>query len=264
MSATVELAIVIVSYNAREDLQACLGQLRDHPPRATHQIVVVDNASTDGSVAAARAFGSTVAVVEAGDNLGFARGTNLGMAATHSRLVLLLNSDALAPPGAIDELIATLDAHDDVAVVGPRLVDGAGRLEISFGPMIAPWSELWQKSLVWAHARSLPVLAALAERRARRPRLVDWVSGACLLVRRDDAMAVGGLDERYFLYAEDVDFCAAVRARGRHVLFTPAAEVVHRRGRSGRHAPAATHTAYRRSHVAFYKKHHPLWHPALR
>ena len=264
MSAAIELAIVIVSYNARGDLQACLCQLRDHPPHATHQIVVVDNASTDGSAAAARAFGSTVVGIDAGDNLGFARGSNVGIAATDSRLILLLNSDTVPPPGAIDQLIATLDGRDDVAVVGPRLIDGAGRLEISFGPMIAPWAELWQKSLVWAHARGLPVLAALAERRARRARLVDWVSGACLLVRRADAHAVGGLDERYFLYAEDVDFCASVRARGRHILFTPSAEVVHRRGRSGRHAPAATETAYRRSHLAFYRKHHRLWHPALR
>lgn len=264
MSASTELAIVIVSYNAREDLHDCLSALRAHPPRTTHQIVVVDNASTDGSAAAARAFGSPVAVVDAGDNLGFARATNVGMAATASRLILLLNSDALPRPGAIDDLVATLNGRDDVAAVGPRLVDASGRLEISFGPMITPWAEVWQKSLVKAHARSVPLLAALAERRARRARVVDWVSGACLLVRREDADAVGGLDDRYFLYTEDVDFCASLRASGRHILFTPSAEVVHRRGRSGLQNPGATQTAYRQSQVAFYRKHHPRWLPVLR
>ncbi len=264
MTTTADLAIVIVSYNARDDLQACLSRLRADPPRATHETIVVDNASRDGSAAAARAFGPPVAVIEAGDNLGFARATNIGIAATDSRLILLLNSDALPPAGGIDRLIEILDAHDDVAVAGPRLVDGAGHLEISSGPMLSPLAELWQKSLVQAHNRGVPLLAHLAERRARRERRVDWVSGACLLVRRADAEAAGRLDERFFLYTEDVDFCASVRALGRHVLFTPAVEVVHRRGRSGRHAPAATAMAYRRSHLAFYRKHHPLWHPVLR
>jgi hypothetical protein len=90
------------------------------------------------------------------------------------------------------------------------------------------------------------------------------VSGACLLVRRADALAAGLLDERYFLYAEDVDFCAALRALGRHILFVPDAEVVHLRGASGRKRPETTERAYRRSQLAFYEKHHPRWAPLLR
>lgn len=263
MSA-LDLAIVIVSYNAREDLEACLSRLRDNPPRATHQTIVVDNASTDGSADAAMAFGPAVRVIEAGDNLGFARGTNIGIAATDSRLILLLNSDTLPSPGDIDRLVAVLETHNDVAAVGPRLVDAEGRLEISFGPMMTPWAELWQKTLGRAHAAGVPGLTAFVERRARHPRLVDWVSGACLLVRRTDVAAVNGLDERFFLYTEDVDFCASLRARARQVLFTPDVEMVHRRGRSGQKAPAATELAYRRSHLAFYQKHHPRWHALLR
>jgi GT2 family glycosyltransferase len=92
----------------------------------------------------------------------------------------------------------------------------------------------------------------------------DWVSGACLLVRRADAEAVGLLDERYFLYTEDVDFCAAIRARGRRILFTPDVEVVHLGGRSAASAPAATRAAYHRSHLAFYAKHYPRLAPLLR
>ena len=92
----------------------------------------------------------------------------------------------------------------------------------------------------------------------------DWVSGACLLVRRADAEAVGLLDERFFMYTEDVDFCAAIRARGRRILFTPSAAVVHLRGRSGAGSPVDTYAAYRRSHLAFYEKHHPWLAPLLR
>jgi N-acetylglucosaminyl-diphospho-decaprenol L-rhamnosyltransferase len=92
----------------------------------------------------------------------------------------------------------------------------------------------------------------------------DWVSGACLLVRRHDAEAVGLLDERFFMYTEDVDFCAAIRARGGRILFTPAVEIVHFRGRSAATAPAATRAAHRRSQLAFYQKHYPGLAPLVR
>ncbi len=106
-------------------------------------------------------------------------------------------------------------------------------------------------------------MTAWVDRVTREERFVDWVSGACLLVFRSDAEAVGLLDERYFLYTEDVDFCAAIRKRGRKVLFTPAATITHARGRSRATAPHAMNEAYRRSHLAFYEKHHPRWAPLL-
>jgi GT2 family glycosyltransferase len=101
-------------------------------------------------------------------------------------------------------------------------------------------------------------------RETAREQFVDWVSGACLLVRRADAERVGLLDERFFLYTEDVDFCHAIRRLGLKVLFTPSAEITHLRGRSRASMPDASRQAYRRSHVAFYEKHHPLWAPALK
>jgi GT2 family glycosyltransferase len=258
-----DLSIVIVSYNARIDLERCLASLHDSPPAISHEIIVVDNQSTDGSPAAARRW-SDVRVIEAGSNLGFARANNLGIRAGSGRLLLLLNSDTIVPAGAVDRLAAELDAHPEAAVAGPRLVDGGGRAELSFGPMLGPLNEIRQKVLVRGHARQVPIIAGLVERATRRRRTPAWVSGACLLVRRGDAEAVGLLDERYFMYTEDVDFCAAIRARGRVVLFTPAAEVVHLRGRSAASAPAATRQAYRRSRIAFYEKHHPAWAPLLR
>ena len=259
-----DLTIVIVSYNARAYLEACLASLADHPPTTVHEIVVVDNASADGSPEVARARWPGVTVIDAGDNLGFARAANLGIRATTSRLLLLLNSDTQPAPGTIDQLVELLRARTGVAIVGPRLVDAHGVLEVSFGSMMSPFGELWQKCLVRGHAARLPLLFHLVERRAHMERRPDWVSGACLLVHRADAEAVGLLDERFFLYGEDVDFCAAVRGQGRQVLYTPTIEVLHHRGRSGRRAPARTASAYRRSQLAFYRKHHPAWHPILR
>ena len=160
---------------------------------------------------------------------------------------------------ATDNLAAWLEAHPEAAIVGPRLVDDRGEPELSFGPMISPLGELRQKVVTGLHARGVPLASSWVRRVTSREHRVDWVSGACLLVRRAVAEQVGLLDERFFLYTEDVDFCASVRAAGWKVLFTPAAEIVHLRGRSRATAPRQMNAAYRRSHLAFYEKHHPRW-----
>ncbi len=259
----VDLAIVIVSYNTREDLVACLRSLRDAPPAVSHEIVVVDNASADGSAEAARQVAG-VRVIEAGGNLGFARANNVGIRASESDMVLLLNSDTIVPPGAIDRLVADLRAHPEAGIAGPRILDGRGRPEISFGPTMGPFNELVQKTRGRLYARGVGPVTAWVGRMVHTEHEPDWVSGACLLARRSAAEQVGLLDERFFIYAEDVDFCAMVRARGLKVRFTPAAEIVHHRGRSVATNRAAVNVAYRRSQVAFYEKHHPGWAPLLK
>jgi hypothetical protein len=258
------LAIVVVSYNARQHLESCLRSLSAAPPQVGHEIVVVDNASSDGSVEAVRAGWPTVRVFAQAANAGFAAANNVGIRASASELVLLLNNDTIVPPGAIDALVARVRARPEAAVAGPRLVNGDGIAELSFGPMISPLGELRQKALMTLHERAVGPVSRWVERATRQEHYVDWVSGAALLVRRNAAEAVGLLDERYFLYTEDVDFCAAIRARGHKVLFTPAAEIVHLRGRSRATAPAAMHVRYRQSQIAFYEKHHPLWAPVLK
>ena len=258
------LSIVIVTYNSLQHIDGCLESILRNPPRVTHEVIVVDNASMDGTAAAIRAKWAGVRVVDAGANLGFARANNLGIRSTTGSLLLLLNPDTRVPAGAIDKLVVALEQSPDVAVVGPRLVDEQGRGELSFGSMLSPWAELRQKTLVFGNEHRLFPIATYVQRLTRRPRRTDWVSGACLLVWRTDAEAVGLLDERYFMYAEDVDFCAAVRARRRSVAFVPSVEVVHLRGLSRATAASATERAYRSSQVAFYEKHRPAWVRPLR
>jgi N-acetylglucosaminyl-diphospho-decaprenol L-rhamnosyltransferase len=258
-----DLSIVIVSYNAREDLERCLASLHEPPPSTRHEIVVVDNASTDGSADAARRWPS-VRVISEPSNCGFAAANNAGIRATAGANILLLNSDTIVPPGAVDALVGVLHDHPDASVVGPRLVDRNRRAELSFGPMLSPVNEWRQKRLVRGNDQHDPIVSREVERMTRKVQWPDWVSGACLLVRRADAESVGLLDERYFMYTEDADFCAAIRARGGRVLFTPSVEVMHLRGRSAANASVATRAAYRRSHLAFYRKHHPALAPLLR
>ena len=258
------LSIITVGYNSRKEIEALLASLATPAPRTSHEIVVVDNASNDGTAGYVRDQWPGVRLVASETNVGFARANNLGVRHTTGELVLLLNPDTVVPPGAVDRLVRALDDHPDRAVVGPRIVDGSGRAELSFGAMMSPWAELRQKLLVRGNDRGVPPLTALVDRMTRRSRDVDWVSGACLLIRRSDFVAVGGFDERFFMYAEDVDLCAAVRARGRRVHFDASIEVTHLRGRSAATAATATALAHRRSQLAFYEKHHPRWVPILR
>lgn len=260
---TPRLSIIVVNFNGGEHLRRCLSSLAAHPPEAATEVIVVDNASTDGSAAHVAAFPG-VRLIPLPVNGGFSAGNNAGIRASAGELLLLLNNDTLIAAGAIDALIARLEAHPAAAVAGPRLVDGHGRPELSFGPMISPLGELRQKLVMTLHEREFGPVTRWIDRRTRREQFVDWVSGACLLVRRNAAEAAGLLDERFFLYTEDVDFCASIRARGWKVLFTPAAEIVHLRGRSRATAAAQSNAAYRRSHLAFYEKHHPRLVPLLK
>ncbi len=260
-TAAPRVAIVIVTYNSARDIDRALRSLADPPPATPHEILVVDNASADDTVTRVRASWPGVRLIASPSNLGFAAANNRGIRESSSELVLLLNPDTSVPRGAIDRLVAHLDARPDVAIVGPRIVDGEGRAELSFGSMIAPLTELRQKVLVVGNDRGVRPIVSMVDRMTRRTREVDWVSGACLLIRRADLEAAGLLDERFFLYTEDVDLCASVRRRGRTVLFAADVEIQHLRGRS---AGATTAAAYRRSQLAFYAKHHPAWLPWLR
>jgi len=257
------LAIIVVSFNSAAEIRACLGALPAAAAHTPYEATVVDNASADGTAALVRRDCPGVRVIDAGSNLGFARANNLGIGATSSDLVLLLNPDTVPEPGAIDALVGVLDAQPRVAVAGPRIVDRDGRAELSFGAMIGPLAELRQKVLTRGHERRWPLVSTQVERWTRQPSFPDWVSGACLLIRRASLERAGLLDQRYFLYTEDVDLCAAVRGQGGVVRFSPEAQVVHARGASRATVPGAAEQAYRRSQLAFYRKHHPAWAPLL-
>ena len=258
------LTIVIVSYNTRDTLVRCLKALQDSPPSVAHQIVVVDNASSDGTVDLIHAKWPSLRIIQMGFNAGFSAANNAAVHSSQSELVLLLNSDTVPAPNSIDNLVSALDDNSDVAAAGPRLINLRGQVELSFGRMISPWNEARRKLVTLGITEQLPFVTSWLKRKTHTTHYPDWISGACMLVRRTHGDTVGWLDERYFLYTEDVDFCAALRAVGHRILFTPNAEVIHIGGQSGSNDPLATRSLYRKSHLAFYAKHHPRWHAPLR
>ncbi len=257
------LAIIIVTYNSRGEIRGCLESVLNHDRTDTTTVTVVDNASPDGTANHVRATWPAVHVIDAGSNVGFSRANNLGVRATSSDYVLFLNPDTVVRSRAISTLVTAVATDSTIAIAGPRLMDIDGLPEISWGPAISPWGEFRQKRLMNGYARRLPRLVEYVTALSRRDRDVEWISGACLLARRTDLEAVGLFDERYFMYAEDVDLCIGVRDRGKRVRYVADAEVLHLRGRSAAHN-ADTERRRRSSQVAYYQKHNPAWVPVLR
>jgi GT2 family glycosyltransferase len=263
MTTGVSIDVVIVSHNTASDLDACLTSLLSTPPAGLGRIFVVDNASSDGSPDLVRSRFPAVTLLALETNIGFGAANNVALRQSTAPLVLLLNSDTVVPVGAVDRLVARQQATGS-AVIGPSLVDPSGRPELSFGPMLSPFGELRQWWRMRAAGRDSPRARRRIARLLASERDVDWVSGACMLLIRQAALDAGLFDERYFMYEEDVDLCAAIRARGGRVMYTPATAIVHRRGASWRASGARPSPHYDRSHLRFYEKHRPAWAPLLR
>jgi N-acetylglucosaminyl-diphospho-decaprenol L-rhamnosyltransferase len=220
--------VVVVSYNSGETLRDCVEPLLGLPGIS---VTVVDNGSADESLASIA--GLPVRTIESGRNGGFGFGCNIGIAAGSAPLVLFLNPDARMVPAELERLAAVLDAEPEVAIGGPRIVDGAGGL--------FPSQRRYQRAgSTWAQAFFLHRLfrAPWANEIIKqpdayeRPAYPEWVSGACMLARREVLERVGGFDEGFFLYCEDMDLCARVRAMGYRVRYEPGATVEHDGGRS--------------------------------
>jgi N-acetylglucosaminyl-diphospho-decaprenol L-rhamnosyltransferase len=257
------LAIIIVTYNSADEIGPCLDSLVGHTDPFPTTVTVVDNASADGTADLVRQRWPGVQVIASPINVGFSRGNNLGIRATTSDYVLLMNPDTVAPPGAIQTLVRGLAAHPDAAIAGARLLSDRGFPEVSWGDAIGPWSEFKRKVLNSLYHRRIRRIVRKIDKLSRQAREVAWVTGACMVIRRPDLEAVGLLDERYFMYTEDVDLCVAMTKRGRTVLYVAGAEVLHYRGRSAARNPD-TERMYRRSQVAYYEKHLPRWTGLLR
>lgn len=250
MSTLGDLAVIIVSWNTAGELSDCLDSVQRSLPMAPSQVIVVDNGSTDGStdMVAARFPGATL--VRNAGNVGYARANNQGLALCKTPMVLLLNSDAIVPPGALAALTAFMEAHPRVGACSPRLIGTDGRPQpFAFGRDPSPGYLLQRGLAALALRRSVHDWATGDEQE------VDWVTGACLLARTAAVREVGGLDEAMFMYFEDNDLCRRLRQRGWQVRFYPAVTVTHLGGRSLAQNPAAR-PEYYRSLRHFYRKHY--------
>jgi GT2 family glycosyltransferase len=252
-----DLSIVIVSWNVRELLRGCLRSLEPTPGFAL-ETIVVDAGSSDGSAEmVAREFPQARLIARA-ENLGYSRGNNLGLAAAGGRYLLVLNPDTAAEAGALAALAAYADEHPRAGILGPQLLNADGTPQSSRRrfPTLATavFESTWlQRSapsrvLDRYYARDLPQGAACE---------VDWLTGACLLIRRAVYEQIGGFDEGFFMYSEELDYCRRARAAGWQVAHVPAARVYHFEGKSSEQAPSAErHIRFQASKIRYFRKYH--------
>jgi N-acetylglucosaminyl-diphospho-decaprenol L-rhamnosyltransferase len=255
-AADVTVTIVTVNYHARELLLACLGALENAPPSVPYRVVLVDNSPGDGTAEAIRARFPAVEIVSNAVNVGFGRACNQAIRASASPYVLLLNPDTEVQPGALDTLLAAMGEEPRVAAVGPRLLYPDGRYQHSafrqpdFAQALFGFFEVVPLDSRWNGRYPPP--------RSDAPRAVEHLLGACLLLRRAALDAVGLLDERFFIYFEETDWCARARQAGWQLWQVPAASVLHHGGGTTRHVAEEMSLQFHRSQALFYRKHYGL------
>lgn len=245
-----DLSIVIVTRNNWHFLRQCLESLYDAPPARVFDVVVVDNASTDGTQDHLRRTFPSVSVIENSENRGLSAATNQGIRATAGRYVLLLNDDTLVHGPSFDALVAFLDAHPDAGAAGGRVLNPDGTTQSCFNA----FPTLWQHLLIATRIGAVFNKTYPAVTFGEDCRPVDWITSACLMLRRKALDSVGLLDEEYFIYGDEVDLQYRLHRAGWKVYFVPDATTVHFGGRSmnrwGRRKMVY------RGHILFYAKHY--------
>ncbi len=262
----IDLSIVIVSWNVRELLQVCLESIAVgpvQPGEGAHgdtphiEVIVVDSASRDGSPEAVRDYFPWVTVIEPGSNVGFARGNNIGLQASRGRYILLLNPDTKLLDDALVQLIRHMDAHPEAGAVGPQLLNDDGSVQSSrrrFPTLATAFFEsTWFQSL---GPRRVLNRYYWLDRDDSETLQVDWVTGAAVMVRREVIEQVGGLDEGFFMYSEELDWQRRIKAAGWEVVYFPEAKIVHYGGKSSEQVVSQRDIHFHTSKIRYFRKYH--------
>jgi len=253
------VSAIVVSYNTREMTLQCLRALQADLAGVPSDIWLVDNASSDGSVVAVGREFPDVHVIRNLQNVGFGAANNQALRQAKGEFYLLVNSDAFLRPGAVAALLACARAHPEAAVVGPRLLNPDGSLQMSCYRFPSPARAFFESFLLTAAMPNHPVFGDYRAWPHDSERDVGFVIGACIFVRRSAAEVVGFFDESFFLYAEETDWCMRFRRAGWRVLFTPDARVVHVNRGSGERQSDRTFCEFRRGQERLFRKHYGLW-----
>ncbi len=256
-----KLSIVIPTYNAHEWIQGCIDSIRLHRPSppTDYEIIVVDDLSSDDTIAIVRGQFPDVQVFANQKNIGFGKTVNVGLKAARGEYILVLNNDTWMHEGALDALIAFLDTHPEVGIVGPKVLSGDGSLQQQCRRRIpTPTAALLYFSGVARMFPKNPKIAGylMTDADETRTTEVDAVSGACLMVRRSVLEKIHGFDPEYYLYGEDMDFCWRTKLAGWKVMYHPQAVITHFGGQGGTGKKKIYATIeWHRAMWIFYRKH---------
>ena len=250
--------MIVVSFNGRDYLRRCLASVLEHTKGVSCEVIVVDNASWDGSAQMVEAEFPQTALIRLPVNVGFAAGCNRGMQRAAGEFILLLNPDTELAEDAFSPMVAYCRQNPAVGILGPKLLNGDGSLQLSCRRFPSHLTSLFNRQSVltrlfprnpfsrrylmtdWAHDRISPA---------------DWLSGACAMLRREMVERVGGMDEGYFMYIEDVDLCYRAHQAGYEVVYFPQVAVTHHIGKSTESMPNRSIVQWHRSMWRYYRKH---------
>lgn len=255
-SSMIDLSIAIVSYNTKEVLLGCVRSVHAHTTEISFEVIVVDNDSRDGTVAALKEAYPAMRIIANPDNRGFAKAVNQALAVSRGRHVLLLNSDTIVRDQALAAMVAYLDDHLDVGAVSCTQWTGDGHLTQTCFPFPSLRDHLCYSALFQRIAPTLQAAAVATQAvDCTQSQDVDWANGACLMVRRSLLQQLEGLDEAFFMYFEDVDLCRRLRQQGYRVCHVAEAEIVHFIGRSSGRDRERLQLVWEFSRIRYIEKH---------
>ncbi len=254
----VQLSIIIVNFETPEYTTDCIRSIFKNKPHLVFEVIVIDNGSKDQSLERLREELPQVVCIETGANLGFSQANNLGINNARGNFILLLNSDTKILDDSIDKMLEYLLANPHVGAMGPRQLHGNGKLQLSWGSFPTLISEAFRKLLHYRLSiNDLKIRDYLEEKYAGSTD-VDWVSGSCLMTRKDALQQAGLLDGRFFMYFEDIDLCRRMKDAGWRIHYNSDITIVHYGGISAKRNLMRVLVEYRRSQIYFTRKYYGL------
>jgi GT2 family glycosyltransferase len=241
-----DLSIIIVNWNTSALLRQCLKSVYDTTPRFVFEIIVVDNASSDESTSMVEEQFPSVVLIKNIQNVGFAPANNQGMDIAKGRYVMLLNSDTIVLPGALDTLMQITESHPEIGVIGPQLLNIDNTVQKSWSRFPTLWSELL--GINFRQRKPVEGVPHAYD--------VDWIGGACMLVQTKTMEDVGKLDADYFFYSEEMDWCYRIKQKGWKIWYLSNAQIHHLGGGSSNRASLKQLLLLYRSKLLYFKKHH--------
>lgn len=252
-----DLSIIIVSWNVKALLRDCLQSIFANQGELKLEVIVVDSASADGSAEMVAAEFPAVTLIACDENVGFPRGNNIGMRQASGRYVLLLNPDTVVVADALPIAVAYIEQHPDIGVLGVQLLNEDGSVQSSRRRFPSLMTGVFESTWLQAYAPQRLLQDYYVDDLADSTTAdVDWVMGAFMLTRPEVIAQVGGMDEAYFMYSEELDWCKRIKTAGWRVVYYPEAQVIHYQGKSSEQASILRHINFNRAKLRYFRKYH--------
>lgn len=251
------VSIILVNYNGKKIIKDCLQSLRQFNHTIPSEIIVVDNASNDGSPELICEHFPEVKLIRESVNHGFGKGNNIGAKIAQGEYILFLNTDTILTCDFLPQLLTVMMENPQVGIVAPKLLNQDGSIQISTSPALGVWGELLAQRRSSRYHRGQN--KEYIYQKFAQQQEVDLVVGAALLIRRKLFEQLRGFDENFFMYFEEADLCQRSQYLGWKVIYEPEVSVIHLHGVSTKQLPQQMLLEYRRSQVYYYQKHRPFW-----